>query len=52
MRSNDIGENPARLLKGESLPRWEESIRSPSRAMPHVNHGGFVGVLKFPNGSL
>src|SRR5262245_47088269 len=52
MRSNDVCENPTRLLKGKSLPRREEGIRSPSRAMPHVNHVGFVGVLKFPNGSL
>jgi hypothetical protein len=52
MWSNDVFENPPRLLKGERLPRREVGIRCPSRAMPHVNHGGCIGRLKFPNDSL
>ena len=50
--SDDAIEDPARLLKGESLPRREEGIRSHACTMPHGNHVGFVGRLKFPNGSV
>ena len=50
--SNDAIEDPAGLLKGESLPRRDEGISSYPRTMPHFNHVGFVGRLKFPNSSL
>jgi len=50
--SDDAIEDPARLLKGESLPRREEGIRSNACTMPHFNHVGFVGRLKFPDGSM
>ena len=50
--SDDAIEDPARLLKGESLPRREEGISRNACPMPHFNHVGFVGRLKFPNGSM
>ena len=50
--SDDAIEDPARLLKGESLPHREEGISRNACPMPHFNHVGFVGRLKFPNGSM
>jgi hypothetical protein len=45
-------ENPARLLKGERLPRREEGIRSHAGSMPHGNHVGCVGRLKWSNSAM
>jgi hypothetical protein len=50
--SDDAIKDAARLLKGESLPRREESVSSNPGTMPHSNHVGFVGRLKFPNSSM
>jgi hypothetical protein len=45
--SNDVFENPLRLLKSEILSRREECIRCSSRPMPNSHHVGCVGRLKF-----
>src|SRR5215813_12388527 len=50
--SDDAIEDPARLLKGECLPRWEEGIRGHAGTMPHGNHVGCVGGLKCPNSAM